>query len=179
MKIVLDHIKEKPLELNGDKAVEYFPVLTEMQSAGECVFTSPISYTLTAAKEYDHIRVCGHVRTSLSLSCSRCLAMYESPLISYFTIVYRKATESAVVEEEETELSSDDLISSTYSGNEIDLAHDIEEQVAMSVPLKPLCSEDCKGFCQECGADLNHASCSCSDKAYNFKFSALKNFKVS
>ena len=63
-------------------------------------------------------------------------------------------------------------------GDEIDLTHDLEEQVAMSLPLKPLCAEQCKGLCAECGADLNMSSCACSEKAFNFKFSALKDFKV-
>ena len=178
MKIVLDHISVKPLELNGDKAIELFPALVEAQAAGECIFTAPVSYSLAASKEYGHIRVSGDVKTSVMICCSRCLAEYESQISSYFTIIFRKGIVDPGFTEDETELSEDDLISSVYSGDEIDLTHDIEEQVAMAIPLKPLCKESCKGLCPECGVDLNKSSCTCTEKAFNFKFSALKGFKV-
>jgi uncharacterized protein len=71
-----------------------------------------------------------------------------------------------------------DLLSSSYSGDEIDLTHEIEEQIAMEIPLKPLCNEECKGLCHECGADLNTSTCSCSKEPVSLTFSALKNFKV-
>jgi uncharacterized protein len=76
-------------------------------------------------------------------------------------------------------LCDDDLIASTYSGDEIDLAHEIEEQVAMEIPLKPLCDEGCKGLCPTCGTDLNTSCCSCSREPVNLKFSALKDYKIS
>jgi uncharacterized protein len=71
------------------------------------------------------------------------------------------------------------LIATTYSGDEIDLTHEIEEQVAMDIPFKPLCGEECKGLCPVCGTDLNAADCGCSKEPVNLKFSALKDFKVS
>lgn len=179
MKISVDHIHEKPLALHAEEPVELFPVLVDMQAAGECTFTRPIRYDVTAVREYDHLRVTGNVNTAVSLHCSRCLTMFDSEIRSDFTIFFRRGTPDESVSEEEVELSEQDLISSTYSGDEIDLAHDIEEQVAMEVPLQPLCSTNCKGLCTECGTDLNQAACSCSGKPFNFKFSALKDFKVS
>ena len=178
MLIPLDHIQEKPLELNGKETVECFPVLEEIQAAGDCIFIAPITYALVAAREYDHIRVTGTLSTTVRLQCSRCLTDYEAPLVSSFTIIYRRSDEAKAACEEETELSSDDLVSSTFKGDEIDMTHEIEEQVAMSVPLKPLCNEGCRGLCPDCGADLNKVACRCSERAFNFKFSALKDFKV-
>ena len=50
------------------------------------------------------------------------------------------------------------------------------------MPLVPLCDDDCKGICPDCGADLNEGPCSCGetddgeeDGAKN-PFSVLKNF---
>lgn len=179
MKITVDHIHEKPLALHAEEAVQLFPLLVGMESDGECTFTSPIRYDLTVVREFDHLRVAGSVNTSVSLNCSRCLATFESAIESDFTIFFRKGSFEEAVSEEETELSDQDLISATYSGDEIDLTHEIEEQVAMEVPLQPLCSRSCKGLCPECGTDLNQAACSCSGQQFNFKFSALKDFKVS
>ncbi|MFA7060159.1 MAG: DUF177 domain-containing protein [Pedobacter sp.] len=179
MKIVVDHIQEKPIPIHFEAPAGSFPVLSRMQSEGECIFTGPVLGDITAAREFDHLRVSGRVDTQVTLVCSRCIATYEAGIASTFTIIYRKGTTQEVDQEEETELSNQDLISATYSSNEIDLTHEIEEQVAMEIPLKPLCNEDCKGLCPVCGIDLNHATCNCSNEQTSFKFSALKNFKVS
>lgn len=179
MKLVVDHIQEKPFPLRIEESAGLFPVLSRMQADGECTFTGPVLGDIIAAKEYDHLRVTGRVSTQVSLVCSRCIATYEAGIGSSFTIIYRKGTSQENDQEEETELSDQDLISATYSGNEIDLTHEIEEQVAMEIPIKPLCNENCKGLCPVCGIDLNHATCNCSSKQSSFKFSALKDFKVS
>lgn len=114
----------------------------------------------------------------LALSCSRCLAEFTSFVDTSFTIFFRKESAITASTEEELELGEMDLLSSVYSGDEIDLTHEIEEQVAMEIPSKPLCSDDCKGLCHVCGIDLNTSSCSCSQEPVTLTFSALKDFKV-
>jgi uncharacterized protein len=178
MKINVERIQEKPFTLRSEEPAESFPVLSRMQAEGECVFNGPVRSDVTAAREFDHIRVSGRVSADVTLVCARCLANYPSVIDSRFTIYFRKGLPHDAMEEE-TELVEQDLISATYSGDEIDLTHEIEEQVAMEVPLKPLCSEECKGLCPGCGTDLNQASCSCPSGQASFKFSALKDFKVS
>ncbi|MBT1071605.1 YceD family protein [Pelotalea chapellei] len=178
MKLSVERIQEKTQTLHAEEPVASFPVLSGMQAEGECVFTGPVTYDINAAREYDHLRVTGRVSVPLTLTCSRCLADYATAVDSSFTIMYRRGTPEEVAAEEETELTEQDLISVTYSGDEIDLSHEIEEQVAMEVPLKPLCSENCKGLCPTCGVDHNQGTCDCSLTPVNFKFSALKDFKV-
>lgn len=179
MKISVDQISDKPRVMKEEVPATSFPVLVDMQHDGVCTFISPVRYDLTVFKEYDHVRVEGSVNVTARLTCSRCLAEYESDIDSSLTIFFRRGTSDEVALEEETELSEQDLISSVYSGDEIDLTHEIEEQIAMDVPFRPLCGDSCKGLCPECGADLNLSSCSCSGKQFNFKFSALKDFKAS
>jgi uncharacterized protein len=179
MKIRIDHIKNKPYELHVDEPVNVFPVLVQMQADGECVFTGPLKADILVEREFDHLKVSGRIQVPIDLVCGRCLVSYPSTVDSAFRIFFRKETARQGEVEDETELCDDDLISSTYSGDEIDLAHEIEEQVAMEIPFKPLCDEECKGLCPTCGADLNTASCSCRKEPINLKFSALKDFKVS
>ena len=178
MKINVEHITEKPLVLSGEESLEAFPVLLGMQKDRECVFKGPVRFDITAQREFDHLRVTGKVQVLSLLSCSRCLAEFEAEINSSFTIFYRKAIPGEISLEEETELDEQDLVSATYSGGEIDLNHELEEQVAMEIPLKPLCSQACKGLCTVCGEDLNSSACLCSRETVNMKFSALKNFKV-
>ncbi|HEY3307331.1 MAG TPA: DUF177 domain-containing protein [Desulfuromonadaceae bacterium] len=179
MKILVDHIQEKPFHLHIEEPAESFPVLLQMQSADECVFIGPIVGDVDVLREFDHLRVSGRVKATVSLQCSRCVETYNTDIDSGFTIIFRKVTsQEGTDQEDEVELSEQDLVSSVYSGNEIDLTHDIEEQIAMEIPLKPLCNYNCKGLCLSCGSDLNKSTCDCTKEHTSFKFSALKNFKV-
>lgn len=178
MKIAVDHILDKPLHFNFAEPVETFQLLAEMQRDQCCRFVSPIQGEIILAREYDHIRASGRATAMVAFSCSRCLIDYSDQIISNFTVFFRKDV-SDQVEDDEIELGEQDLISSSYSGNEIDITHEIEEQVAMEIPLKPLCSNSCKGLCHVCGIDLNRSRCSCINESVSLKFSALKDFKVS
>lgn len=178
MKLVIDHIKDTPVTLHFDEPVETFPLLASMQNVNGCSITGAIQGDITAIREYDNIRVTGRVSAPLALSCSRCLADYNSFVDTSFTIFFRKETGVAASAEDDLELGEMDLMSSTYSGDEIDLTHEIEEQIVMEIPSKSLCNDDCKGLCHECGIDLNVSGCSCSKEPVILAFSALKDFKV-
>lgn len=178
MKIVVDRIKDTPIVIHIDEPVTSFPLLAAMQDDKNCSITGTIQGDVTVTREFDTVRVTGRVAAPLALCCSRCLAEFTSFVDTSFTIFFRKDDAATTFTEDEVELGEMDLLSSTYSGNEIDLTHDIEEQIAMEIPLKPLCSESCKGLCHECGIDLNTSSCSCSKEPVRLAFSTLKDFKV-
>ena len=44
---------------------------------------------------------------------------------------------------------------SFYTGEDIDLSPFVREQTLLALPLRPLCSEKCRGLCPDCGAELN------------------------
>lgn len=176
MKIHVDEIKEKPKVFSVEEPADLYPILVASQEAGECRFIAPLKLWGTVTREFDHIRVNGRVETRVALTCSRCLAGFETPVVSSFTIFYSRAAEGP--QDEEIELAEADLVSATYTGEEIDLSTEIAEQVMMDVPLKPLCSEECQGLCPKCGADLNTVDCGCDRSDLNFRMSVLKSFKV-
>jgi uncharacterized protein len=176
LKIRVDDIKEGAKVMTGVEPVSDYPSLAGMEEAGECSFLAPLDYHLTFTREYDLIRVHGRVETRVGLTCSRCLKEYESDISSPFTIFYSRATDLPL--DEEVELAEEDLISASYTGDEIDLAPEIAEQVLLEIPLKPLCQDECPGLCSVCGADLNSGDCGCDRRNVNLKFSALTEFKV-
>lgn len=176
MKVRVDEIRDKVLDLSAEEEVTDYPTLAALQESGGCAFLSPLRLHLSVAREYDHIRVEGRVETRTRLACSRCLAEYEAEIDSPFTIFYMRS--AGVAQDEEVELAEQDLISVTFAGDEIDFTNEIAEQVLMEIPFKPLCKEECRGLCANCGADLNTTECGCSRSQANLKFSALKNLKV-
>jgi uncharacterized protein len=176
LKIRIADITEKVKTLDAVEDVTLYPTLIQVQAAGECLFLSPVTVSLSVAKEYDHIRVQGSVGTSVRLSCSRCLSEFCSELSSNFTVFYTKAAPAQP--EDEVELGEQDLISATYSGDEIDFHDEVAAQILLEIPYKPLCSEECNGLCASCGTDLNNSDCICNSAAVSMAFSSLQGLKV-
>lgn len=176
MKIRVDDVKKTQIDLTEEESAAHYPSLVQMEQAGECTFTAPVRTEISAIWEYDHVRVTGKVTSAVRLTCSRCLVEYDLPLSSNFTIFY---TESKGEDfEEEVELSDYDLISASYTGEEIVLDPEVAEQVLLEVPYKPLCTESCRGLCTQCGADLNAGECGCDRGGINLKMAALKKIKI-
>lgn len=176
MKVRVNDIKDKVHDLSTVEEVAAYPTLTRLQESGECLFLEPLDVRLTVAREYDHIRVKGSVATRVRLICSRCLTEYDEEISSSYTMFYIPASDAPM--DEDVELEEQDLVSVSYSGEEIDFSDEIAEQVLMEIPYKPLCMEDCRGLCPVCGADLNNAACDCGRSDGSLKFSILKNFEV-
>jgi uncharacterized protein len=49
----------------------------------------------------------------------------------------------------------------------------IRQQLLLEKPLYPLCAEDCKGLCGQCGCDLNEGTCNCTAPVGDSRFSQL------
>mgnify|MGYP000337985405 CR=1 FL=1 len=64
----------------------------------------------------------------------------------------------------------------------IDLEPLITAALLLEFPLIPLCDEECKGLCPQCGANLNEGPCGCEPAADDDDdmppnpFAALKDF---
>lgn len=177
MKIRTEHIKETVRDYSFTEPIESFPILMEMASAGECHFNGSVKTDITAVREMDHYRVDGVVTVPVQLECSRCLCSFERIITSRFSIFFREGV-VAHEDEDEVELDDKDLISCSFSGDELDLLPEVSGQISLEIPLKPLCSGSCKGLCPLCGVDLNTEMCSCIPEPKSLKFSALKDFKV-
>jgi uncharacterized protein len=67
---------------------------------------------------------------------------------------------------------------SYYSTDEIDLAPLIAEQVILALPTRPLCSEDCRGLCEQCGINLNREACDCFVESGDPRMAIFRTLKV-
>ncbi len=55
----------------------------------------------------------------------------------------------------------------------LDLDELISGEVIVSVPMKHLCRDDCRGICPRCGKNLNEGECDCPKKEIDPRLSAL------
>lgn len=65
---------------------------------------------------------------------------------------------------DEVELVEEDLGVVNLVEPLLDTRPIVIEQLHLGIPMKPLCREDCKGLCGECGGDLNDGPCGCGPK---------------
>ena len=64
-------------------------------------------------------------------------------------------------------------------GDELDTADLLLGQIALELPMQPLCTPECRGLCPRCGADLNLGDCGCGgETGPGSKFSKLKDLKI-
>ena len=52
----------------------------------------------------------------------------------------------------------------TFEGKMLDISKALKDNIILSLPMKQLCSYDCKGLCISCGANLNKTQCNCNNK---------------
>ena len=126
-------------------------------------FSKQIFVIVELEKRRRQLFLTGHVKTSGTFVCDRCLAEFEKNIsVDYrMTYVYdrKDAGEIDTIKSSETV----DEITMVYPGmNEIEIDEDVREYVLISVPFKLLCKEDCAGLCPTCGKNLNYETCTCS-----------------
>ncbi|MEE0945611.1 MAG: DUF177 domain-containing protein [Acutalibacteraceae bacterium] len=66
---------------------------------------------------------------------------------------------------------SDDII--IVEDYKLDLDELVYTEIIISLPMKHLCREDCKGLCSICGKNLNEGGCNCETKQIDPRLSAL------
>jgi uncharacterized protein len=136
---------------------------------------SPVELTFDIHKDKDQFRLVGRVATTLELPCSRCLEAFSWPVDAAFDLRYQPRAANAG--EGEREVEEDDLSTAFYDHDEIDLGQLMREQFYLSLPMKPLCLDECKGLCPQCGTNLNRSTCDCRRDWEDPRFAALRAFK--
>ena len=134
--------------------------------------SSPLNVNAVAELVGAEIRVRGHLGTHLAASCDRCLAAVDIPVEQDFDLIYRPLT--SIAREEEIEVSDDEADVAFYSGEGVDLADVVQEQVILAVPMKIVCRAECLGLCPVCGANRNVEHCHCSTRRDDSPFASLK-----
>ena len=121
---------------------------------------APVSLAFDIFKDKRQFRLAGRVQTTLELPCSRCLEPFTAPVDAAFDLRYQP--HAVNTGEGEREIEEDDLTTAFYENDEIDLGHLMREQFVLSLPMKPLCGDACRGLCPICGTNLNRGACGCT-----------------
>ena len=130
------HITDAFLPVEGTESADILELTEDVKPAGK------IRYKLKASMAGQDLVVRGEAEVSVKAECARCLREVVRPL---------SAKEICIVRE-------------NVPAREVDITQDIREELLLTLPTRFLCSEQCKGLCPGCGADLNVKKCTCEKK---------------
>jgi uncharacterized protein len=143
----------------------------------------------TGATATDHVRghlvlenvdtgisVRGHLTVPLAMECSRCVGSFEQTLeidVNEDCALHQIDAPESYAEDEDEPCQIPIL-----NDDELDLTELVRQLIAMQVPIRPLCRDDCPGLCPRCGKDLNEGPCSCGDTEIDPRWSGLRGLKL-
>jgi uncharacterized protein len=134
---------------------------------------APVELSLDVQKAGDDaFGVSGRIVTRLELACSRCLEPFDAPVDVTVELRYVPFDENTGNEEQE--VGEDDLATAFYREGMLDLIDLAREQFVLALPMKPLCSDACRGLCPACGTNLNRSECGCSPAWEDPRLAPLK-----
>ena len=148
----------------------------------EYVFDGPLAWSVDVTNTGEAFLVMGTVEGRATTLCGRCLEEVSIPLSGevngYYLIEPESAEDLEDMEGDEFEVLGEDEV--------IDLEVPIKAALLLDIPLVPLCDEECKGLCLECGSNLNEGPCGCAPKqdeeddgvSPDNPFSVLKGLKL-
>lgn len=136
------------------------------------ITANDIECTIELNKNKSEVLLEGKISCTLELKCSRCFKPFSlkknESLSAYFVKKEsRKKTETE-------RLSTKDILTEYYENDTINLAPILHDIIALSIPMKPLCSSVCKGLCPSCGANLNSENCTCTSEKTDPRWDPLK-----
>lgn len=147
MKIdVSDLLKSFGAELKIDRSETLsFPPIGGADKEESLNLTSPVQVKLKLTNTGDTVLVSGTLKTTIELSCCRCLKEFDHPVNIKIEEEYSKK-KSALPgsKDEEIELKEKDFVFEIGEDNIIDLDEAIRQNIIVSLPIKPLCSKFCK-----------------------------------
>lgn len=129
-------------------------------------FLAPVVFSGHIKNEKSILCIEGRISGKIEAVCSRCLTPFAYDVAAEFLEQYSNK-EAVVAEDEEDELHF-------FQGDEVDITEDVLRQIFLSLPMKFVCQEDCRGFCPYCGINLNTSSCSCADDQIDPRWEKLK-----
>ncbi len=128
--------------------------LTQEDFFGEHPITRPVHVEGTVKNIADVLVLEGQAASVLDYTCDRCMGGFSREKVVKLSYL--------LAEEIEGEEDGDIVL---LDDGEIDVGDLAYTAFILDMDTKHLCSEDCKGLCSGCGANLNQEVCRCKKQA--------------
>ncbi|MBQ2286829.1 MAG: DUF177 domain-containing protein [Clostridia bacterium] len=147
---------------NSSLPIEYSLDLSSTEVSGIYPLKKPVTVSGTVSNKASLVVLDAVITYEYDAPCDRCGAETART----HTIRLNKSLAVSIEGEE-----SDSIL--TVPDMKLDLDELLYSEVIVSLPMKHLCKEDCKGICPKCGKNLNDGKCGCPEKEIDPRLSAL------
>lgn len=124
--------------------------LQDVEHNGGHPVVDPVVVEGQVRNSADVLQLTMSMKSDLDVVCDRCM--------KEFTLVMEEPYQVYLAEEVQNEDSEDIVV---LENGCVDIGEMARTVFILNLDSKILCSEDCKGLCHQCGADLNLGACSC------------------
>jgi len=158
---------------NYDEGIHHFDFLEDVNDLNlEERFFGELKINCKMDKSHHQIIIGCDLEFDIKLTCDRCMSEFERTNSEHFQSIYFATYENE-------DVSDDDPGIHFLSPNEdtIDILNDVSETMNLSVPMKVLCTAECKGLCSVCGQNKNELDCKCDANIENPVWEKLKKIK--
>lgn len=128
-------------------------------------FESPVSVSGNISNLGGTLEISAKITGEYSTECSRCCE------------VIKKKIDIDLSESINEDFSGADEECFSISGTVLDIEGAVKAYIYNNIPLKFLCSENCKGLCPVCGTNLNIKECNCDTADYDPRFAIFRNLQ--
>ncbi len=153
--------------LNSDKltySIENKLTITDLEFLMKNKIEKDIVFKGDFFKVDECIEINAVIRYTYKEICARCLKEFMNTIETQFT---------ACITDKEVEDESEE-INIVLKDSSVNLEEAVKQVILISMPMKALCSEDCKGICPKCGANLNIEKCNCENISIDPRLEELK-----
>ena len=124
--------------------------LSDMEFSGRYPISRPVAVSGEVRNTAGILELTLNARSTLDAVCDRCGKAFVQEKDVLFACMLAEALQNE--ENDEIVLLADGMV---------DVGDLARTAFILDMDTKTLCSEDCKGLCPRCGADLNLGPCSC------------------
>lgn len=129
----------------------------------------------TASLLNREIHIQGHLETEIEGACARCLEPVRQVVDKDFDLYYHPLSDCPRAEELQVPPGEEEL--GFYQGEGLLLEDVAKEQVLLTLPMRTICREDCRGLCPRCGVNRNLERCTCVPEPLDPRWEGLRGLK--
>ena len=126
------------------------------------------SVTLVITNQGERVlTVTGKAVLSLEMPCARCL----EPVLVPFELEIDQELDMNQTKEDRIEALDEQFYINGYN---LDVDQLVGNELTLNLPMRVLCSDNCKGICNRCGTNLNRGTCDCDNRSLDPRMSVIQ-----
>jgi uncharacterized protein len=159
-----------------------------VEADGGAVIFEPARVRLVLTSTPGGILGWASVDSKAEVACSRCLSRFSESLqgdLEHMFVTQKPQQPQGpprgahgrgkmpIEVDDEIEAGEDEAETSPIIDGHIDVRPLVAEMLSLSLSMKPLCRQDCRGLCPVCGCNLNETKCLCGGEDIDPRLAGL------